>query len=1220
MSYSYNRLYETQFRGNNVIPATYGNVSVYTTGKADIGSITTTNLAIGKNNTANALDVNGNVVISGNTKTNVLTVGKDLSDPYYSVDVSGNSNFSGQSFEFFKEKNGVLHGFSSYVEPSTPSFFGTYHQQYSLDVDMNQLSSNFIVKAQTPTDLKTYINLNYNQGNVNVEPVLQLYRPIVLEAPSSDLSIVNKAYIDTNTMTNSSNQTITGQKTFSQPFQNQTLTNPFMRDFSNNGFTVPAGAGARITMLGTVGAYNIGYSNWTFVSGASATRTNTVQWWYGSGTTLEWTQTQIVGAPPTANSGAFSGNYALAFTTNAPTQSFYTQMGVVLPAGYYTMTFYSYFGSSPYGGGYIGSTSAFVNISVDKSPDTLNYSDPETRANSAWKLRTFNFQVVGAGFATYIRWTPNETQSALYTFRWAIAGISIRKNNGNFFTDASGTTMVGGNYSFLENPVLNNPIAQNSITCQGTPQFSLKTGASNLVLNSAFNTSNNNVNNVGIGWGLLSNSLMTNNTIVGAYSGGRSTSLNECNIYGYRVSAMNRDTAIGSYIRCNDVSFNYNGWNTVIGSFIGIENSDTRQASTGVAWRCVAIGSEQYTSYNGFGKNPRSPAECISIGYRSQHKSWDNWNVSIGNYSLYNINGNNGEDDGLGYRHYTQYNVALGHEAGTFGNNYSYNTFIGARADASLNDCSFNTAIGYNAKANAFRYCSAFGSGVVNTVADSIRLGRPADTTQIDGSLNVLKGVNITGNLVVSGSTTFTSLPTCSATVSSANQLTNKSYVDAAIAGSVPTGVALTASANTFTAQNIFNGFAPQTDTDPSVANDLTRKSWIDTQLAGKQATGSYAVLGSANTFTQQNVFNSFCPQTSVAPTGTNDLVRKAYVDGTFVNIGSSQTITGAKTFQGGITATATQTITFGTNTITAGAVRVGTTPYGFAGGIVFPQADTNRKLVLYPVNNNGIQNYTIGASNTVGEMIFLVPDNTKSFKFEYGTSATTKSTIMTVINSGSKMYSTLAFNDGTKDNTLIKTADGNSNGGITLFNNAQFNMYSGTTTASAPFFTMDNISGGMSYYGTSANYYNTDWYIKNALGITHGHWSTVSLDLSGCLLQVEQMNVAHANTGGITGGITLSKPFNQYYAVEATGTAFTITLPEITSKEMGKEIVFRKVKQTGTLVSITFAGNGTQKVYGTQLTGANTNALMTSSVYIVRLVALLDATTGGGVYGWFQV
>jgi hypothetical protein len=446
----------------------------------------------------------------------------------------------------------------------------------------------------------------------------------------------------------------------------------------------------------------------------------------------------------------FSGNYAIRFESNAPTQSFYTQMGVNLPAGYYTMTFYSFFGSSPFGGGYIGSTSGFVNITVQNSTDTLNYSDPDSRADGAWKLRTFNFQVVGSN-ATYIRWTPNEAVSAIYTFRWALAGISIRRNNGNFFTDASGTTLVGGNYSLLQNPVLNNPIAQGTLTCQGTPQFSLKTGASNLVLNSAFNSSNSNVNNVAIGWGLASNPLMTNNTIVGSYGGGKSTSLVDCSIYGYYNSGMNRDTMIGSYLRATDVSYNFNGFNTVIGTYIGIDSGGNRTPTTGVAWRCVAIGSEQFTSYNGFGKNPRSPAECISIGYKSQNKSWDNFNVSVGNYTLLNINGNNGTDDGLGYIHYTQYNTAIGHEAGTFGNNYSYNTFIGARADASLNDCSFNTAIGYNAKANAFRYCSAFGSGVVNTVADSIRIGRPADTVYIDGSLNVAKDTTITGNLSVSG-------------------------------------------------------------------------------------------------------------------------------------------------------------------------------------------------------------------------------------------------------------------------------------------------------------------------------------------------------------------------------------------------------------------------------------------------------------------------------------
>jgi len=905
-------------------------------------------------------------------------------------------------------------------------------------------------------------------------------------------------------------QTTTSQKTFSQPYQDFTLVNPFMRDFSNNGFAVPSGPSARITMRGIVGAYDTTYSNWRFVSGASATRTNFVQWWYGSGTTLEWTQQTIVGAPPTSNPSAFSGNYALAFTTNAPTQSFYTQMGVNLPAGYYTMTFYSYFGSSPYGGGFIGSTSAFVSISVENSTDTLNYADPETRANSAWKQRIFNFQVVGSN-ATYIRWTPNEIQSALYTFRWALAGISIRKNNGNFFTDGAGTTIVGGNYSFLENPVLNNPIAQNSLTCQGTPQFSLKTGASNLVLNSSFNTSNNNVNNVAVGWGLLSNSLMTNNTIVGSNSGGRSTSLNDCNIYGYRVSAMNNDTAIGSYIRCNDVSYNFNGWNTVIGSYIGIENSSTRQASTGVAWRCVAIGSEQYTSYNGFGKNPRSPSECISIGYRSQHKSWDNWNVSIGNYSLYNINGNNGEDDGLGYRHYTQYNVALGHEAGTFGNNYSYNTFIGARADASLNDCSFNTAIGYNAKANAFRYCSAFGSGVVNTVADSIRLGRPADTVYIDGSLNVAK----------------------------------------------------------------------------------------DTTLKDTTITGNLSVSGSA-------IINS--------------------------------------------------------------GIRVGTTPYGFSEGIVFPQADTNRKLVLYPVNDNGIENYTIGANNTTEEMIFLVPDSAKTFKFDYGTSASTKSNIMTIgpdytnLNIGGG-GTTDQFTIKTGGNTLFTVSDFEkevrvSNGcnlivssdflfedptvgnvmrfstqdGLLLQQASPFIMRTGTTS-DTDYFKIDavastiDISGviQMNFVGdTRLNFYepNTTTRVGGFYGahmdLSGGRITLTNQRLSKNNLFINALNTDQNNlTGGnnISGAYTIPIPYSHFYGVQGTS-LFTITLPTITLQDLGNEICFRRVSGTS---NISFVSSGGQNAYPNgSITGQTTSfvGLTSGTNTFVAFTAMKE--TGNTTYAWF--
>jgi len=790
-------------------------------------------------------------------------------------------------------------------------------------------------------------------------------------------------------------QTTTSQKTFSQPYQDFTLVNPFMRDFSNNGFAVPSGPSARITMRGIVGAYDTTYSNWRFVSGASATRTNFVQWWYGSGTTLEWTQQTIVGAPPTSNPSAFSGNYALAFTTNAPTQSFYTQMGVNLPAGYYTMTFYSYFGSSPYGGGFIGSTSAFVSISVENSTDTLNYADPETRANSAWKQRIFNFQVVGSN-ATYIRWTPNEIQSALYTFRWALAGISIRKNNGNFFTDGAGTTIVGGNYSFLENPVLNNPIAQNSLTCQGTPQFSLKTGASNLVLNSSFNTSNNNVNNVAVGWGLLSNSLMTNNTIVGSNSGGRSTSLNDCNIYGYRVSAMNNDTAIGSYIRCNDVSYNFNGWNTVIGSYIGIENSSTRQASTGVAWRCVAIGSEQYTSYNGFGKNPRSPSECISIGYRSQHKSWDNWNVSIGNYSLYNINGNNGEDDGLGYRHYTQYNVALGHEAGTFGNNYSYNTFIGARADASLNDCSFNTAIGYNAKANAFRYCSAIGSGVVNTVADSIRLGRPADTVYIDGNLNIHSGkityenstttLNVNCYSVFNFEVILADTLRCNSILLYPNEISQLTGIN--------TGQTIQSQLNSKANDtNVVHNSGDETINGIKTFNDgiiLPSASIADTALSS-----NIPLINGTNNFSALNTFSNGLTLSAGTLTLPSASIADTALSSNIPLLNGTNTFTSTNTFQGEITATS--------------GIRVGSTPYGFSEGIVFPTIDGYRKLVLYPVNNNPYENYSIGAHHTSNEMNFTVPDNTKSFNFGYATSSTTRSNILS-FNSSSLTLSPNAY------------------------------------------------------------------------------------------------------------------------------------------------------------------------------------------------------------------
>ena len=1554
MSYSYNRLYETQFRGNNVIPATYGNVSVYTTGKADIGSITTSNLAIGKNSTSNALDVSGNVNING-----TLTVSKDVdfrgdyisifptlnnpnqngtlfdangfvsngnqiqyvlqaNDPtntgnYFKISaydgqqsrdyftatvvnggvgigrltgsITGNLTIEGistlqggltatatQTIDFGTNSitsgtanvSGVKIGAAPYtlgnciVYPSTEGYRklvlqpvnNNQFQNYSIGTQSGSMtflvpdSTRKYIFAQamsstTKQDILTIQNtgivvsgritaeegitatttqtINFGTNpmtcgfatvsgvkigdtpyTLNNQSVIMFsnagaYRKLVLHpvydneyqnhsigvlngetvflvpetdsyykfsfatsstaktdvltlgyngltlsrgtltlpntsisdsalstnvvlknasntfttlpqssaTPTNSADFTTKTYVDTalsskpddNVVVHlTGTETITGQKTFTQAYQDQTLTNPFMRDFSNNGFTVPAFQGAIANMLTTVGAYDTTYSNWRFVSGASATRINYVQWWYGSGTQLEYTQNQIVGAPPTSNPSVFSGNYAIRFESNAPTQSFYTQMGVNLSAGYYTMTFYSFFGSSPFGGGYIGSTSAFVNISVQNSTDTLNYSDPDTRVNGAWKLRTFNFQVVGSN-CTYIRWTPYEAVSAQYTFRWALAGISIRKNNGNFFTDASGTALVGGSYSLLQNPVLNNPIAQGTLTCQGTPQFSLKTGASNLVLNTAFNTSDNNVNNVAIGWGLASNPLMTNNTIVGSYGGGKSTSLVDCSIYGYYNSGLNRDTMVGSYLRCVDASYNFNGYNVLMGTYIGIDPGGSRNPTQGASKNCVFIGNEIASGmYNGFGKNPYSPSEAVAIGYRSQNLIWDNSNCSVGPYTLEKADGNNNVDTGQGYLRTTQANSAFGYGAGRTPRNTHCSTYIGMNADFSGNSVEttpvhFSTAIGANAKVRG-SYATALGAYVYNDVSNSIRIGRAQDTTQIDGSLNVLKGVNITGDLSVSGSITEGSYPRKGTTVlnnsvagqktytistsnwtetyalTPSSTATNQMYnITLPTATSATVGAQITISYQPFnisvnnsqyttingdmyfpeiqydatqTTINTFwmgmagtpqqtnlvfytivftamaNGVGgyiwvathsnyrdrmanywpykqtfgtiPECSSTPTTNSQLANKQYVDSKVAPFSAS---ALLDAANTFSALNIFNTYAPQTDTDPSVANDLVRKSWLDSNFVALSGGQTITGSKTFtkpivctddpisnddltrkswvdtqlatkqaSGSYLTTNTAQTVSALKTFTA-SVKIGSGGYAPPTDCLFiGQHNSYRKIILHSVIDNEFQNYSIGTNVINEEMVFMIPGITRTFKFCNASGTTSKNDLFTLgLNSAATLSVELTLP------SMVLSSGGNRYGG----------------------------------------------------------WNTTALDLSGSLLQVEQMNVANASTGSITGATTISKPFNQYHAVEAT-TAFTITLPTITSKEMGKEIVFRKVKQTGT-VSVSFIGNGTQKVYGSALTGGTgAQALMTSTTYTIRLVALLDATTGGGVYAWFQV
>ena len=96
----------------------------------------------------------------------------------------------------------------------------------------------------------------------------------------------------------------------------------------------------------------------------------------------------------------------------------------------------------------------------------------------------------------------------------------------------------------------------------------------------------------------------------------------------------------------------------------------------------------------------------------------------------------------------------------------------------------------------------------------------------------------------------------------------------------------------------------------------------------------------------------------------------------------------------------------------------------------------------------------------------------------------------------------------------------------------------------------------------------------------------------------------------------TLSAIIYENYSVSVTAIA-TITLPTITSSNLGQQITFRRVGGTTTVV-VSFIGNGTQFVYNTALTGAATaQGLMASGTYTVKLVSLLVT---GTTYAWFQI
>ena len=235
------------------------------------------------------------------------------------------------------------------------------------------------------------------------------------------------------------------------------------------------------------------------------------------------------------------------------------------------------------------------------------------------------------------------------------------------------------------------------------------------------------------------------------------------------------------------------------------------------------------------------------------------------------------------------------------GGTYVNYVSIGARGNVSL-DCSGNSLF----RGNVFVDGSF---NILNINSSDITSNFNVATNQTTGNINIGTGlttglINV-GNIVASGATFNTALPTSTVTPTTSTDLTTKTYVDSAVSGASILG-----SNNTFTGTNAFNTSLPTSTVTPTTSTQLTTKTYVDSNFC--TLTGTQTVSG-IKTLSGNNIYSgtsSFSSTVSINTTG------------------------GATTSIGNISASLPLVEIFGNVNINTGASNVRSTNIGNATGI----------------------------------------------------------------------------------------------------------------------------------------------------------------------------------------------------------------------------------------------------------------------------------------------
>ena len=507
---------------------------------------------------------------------------------------------------------------------------------------------------------------------------------------SGNVNVSGNYYVNgtaLNVATLSGNNTFTGTNTFSNLTYSNTPSSSSVT-ITNPNFQLPSSGG--------------GLSTTTFFSGSSTTYAPNS----ATLTALGFTGWGISGTSYTI--GIQSGTGGIYYTTYYPvgTQAVFIQgtattmisQNYSLAPGQYIFTYQLQQNSS------VPNDTLLV-ASVVTGSTTIVSSSPTYVGGAYPNWVTYKLYFVVSTTGTYfLKFNLTGSSSGGYIL---VSGVSLGINSGMSLMDSTNTSSIGASQSILNNVSVSNglSITSGGIGVVGQVNMGTAYGTNNLAINTTMASTSgasSTSNLMGIGVGALQ-SLTSGSGAIGIGNGVAqfATSITDSVVIGGSCINDTNSTIIGFNVQAVNKTDN-----TLVGYTIG----------SGVGNYNTCLGSNIFQAYNGYGDV--TPGNNVAIGYYSQFESGDSYNTSVGNYTLQNIYGHTHFNPSLT----TQYNTAIGYNAGTTQNTLNNCSFLGANTDSTTNNVSNSTAVGYNAQI---------------TASNQIILGTATETTYPMGGLTI---------------------------------------------------------------------------------------------------------------------------------------------------------------------------------------------------------------------------------------------------------------------------------------------------------------------------------------------------------------------------------------------------------------------------------------------------------------------------------------------------